>query len=103
MTHQLIKGWWAVRDAVQWKEPMFELSDEIIQKVDDDDVYELGDGTKGFSLGSKSFIIAETKDELKSYVIGELFLMEDHLDAEIAKLMQRKLENRNTLNKVAGD
>ena len=102
MTYQLVKGWWAIQDAVQWKVPMFELTEDLIKKVDDDDVYEFADGTKGFSLGRKSYFVKETKDELKTYIIGQLFKKADYVDTLIAQHMQVKLDIRESIDVIAG-
>ena len=106
---KISKGMWAIRECVQWTLPMFEITDEFISTVVDldDDVCTIGDENYVKIRGedpflAKSYLFADTKDELKTKILGFLYGTRDGLENKIQDIRGEIDWVNNLIGKVAG-
>jgi hypothetical protein len=88
-----------------WTEPMFEITDEFIVTVGTAIV--LSDTVQHayvhhYGFNHTEYAVGDTKDDLKSYIIGKLFEKIDDIDEEIQEKNILKANIHSTINQIAG-
>ena len=101
-------GMWASKECVGWKEPMFEITNSFLNSIIDphEDVCTIdGDSYVKCSEENyyvRSYLFANTKDELKTKILSKLYFSRDMEEAEIV-LHKREIDRiNNVINAVEG-
>jgi hypothetical protein len=87
------EGMWAIQECNSWKYPMFEVTSEF-SKLCVYDAFKLTNDINIVNIGNKSFLVAFSKDDLKTFILGKLFSKRDTLYADM-KDIQNKIDIHN--------
>lgn len=107
---KISSGMWAIRECVDWKQPMFEITEDFIRSIEDpyEDVCLIDTDSyvkirnEHSAFRDKSYLFADTKDELKTKVIGMLFAMRESSEKKIYEIKEKINSIDCTINMVAG-
>jgi hypothetical protein len=107
---KISSGMWAIRECVEWKQPMFEITEDFIRSIEDpyDDVFQIDADSyvkirnEYTAFQDKTYLLADTKDELKTNVIGKLFAMRESSEKKIYEIKDKINSIDCTINMVAG-